>query len=83
MNEIIRNKIATPTNTLNVLLSLLKCINIVSTKYDFTEAITKAVAIVKPPKFKPATATVIPVNAIRGHPNQNVNSVAVIMLSVF
>lgn len=63
MKEIIRNRSATPTNARNVLLSLLKCINILSTKKDLIEAITKAVAIVIPPRFIPATATVTPVKA--------------------
>ncbi len=57
--------IATPTKILNAFSSLRKCIKIVKTKYDFTEAITKAVATVKLLKFIPATATVIAVRVIK------------------
>lgn len=57
--------IATPTKILNAFSSLRKCINIVKTRYDLIEAITKAVATVKLLKFIPATATVIAVKVIK------------------
>ena len=63
MNEITKNKSATITNTLNVLLSLLKCIKIVSTRYDLAQAIIIAVATVNLPMLSPATATVNAVKA--------------------
>ena len=61
MKEIARKNIATPTNTLNVLLSLLRCIKILSTKKVLSEAISNAVATVNLPISIPATATVIAV----------------------
>ena len=62
MKEIARKNIATPTNTLNVLLSLLRCIKMLSTKKVLNEAISNAVATVNRPISIPATATVIAVN---------------------
>jgi hypothetical protein len=47
------------------LVSLLKCIKIVRTRYALNEAMLSAVATVNLPIFIPATATVIAVSAIR------------------
>ena len=59
------NNRATTTNTRNAFISNLKCIKIVSTRYDLTEAIIKAAAIVKAPKLIPAMVTVTPVRTSR------------------
>jgi hypothetical protein len=48
-----------------VLVSLLRCINIVSTRYALKAAIIIAVATVNLPIFIPAIATVLAVSAIK------------------
>jgi hypothetical protein len=54
---IIKNS-ATNTKTLNAFISILRCIKTVNTRYDLTDAISRAAATVKDPKLIPETVTV-------------------------